>query len=467
MRRILAILRHSLALERAARGRPRPNAEERAFLPAVLEITETPPSPTARILTWSLVGFFVIGLVWSWVGHVNEVAVAEGRTVASGRSKVVQPAEAGVVTAIHVRDGQAVREGDPLIELDSTITGADRERLRADWFAARLAMARLTALLAATEGAVSVQPLRLFVPPAEADPAATASARALLLTEVVEQRARQAGFAEDIARRQAERLTTEASIRRLAEVIPLVQARAQARGELAREGHGSRLIFLEAQQQFVEAQHDRIIQGARLAEIDSAISALHSQARTQAAEFARTRKAELAEAERTATSLAQEVIKAEQRRSQQRLVAPIDGTVQQLAVHTVGGVVQPAQQLLIIAPRDDRLEVEAMVLNRDIGFVQPGQRAEVKLETFTFTRFGLIGGEVVSVSADAIPDERRGLVYAARIRLDRESLSVNGRETPLVAGMTTTAEISTGQRRVIDYLVSPLARYGHEAMRER
>lgn len=465
MRRLLAILRHSLAIEREAAAQPRRNAEERAFLPAVLEITETPPSPTARVLTWALVGFFVTGLAWSWFGQVNEVAVAEGRTVASGRSKVVQPAEAGIVTAIHVRDGQAVREGDTLIELDSTITGADRERLRADWLAARLAIARLVALLAATED--GADPLPLFVPPAEADPPAIASARALLLTEVAEQRARQAGFAEEIARRQAERLTTEATIRRLVEVIPLVQARAQARGELARDGHGSRLIFLEAQQQLVEAQHDRLIQAARLMEIDSAIAALRGQARTQAAEFTRTRKAELAEAERNAASLAQEVIKAEQRRSQQRLVAPIDGTVQQLAVHTVGGVVQPAQQLLVVAPREDRLEVEAMVLNRDIGFVQPGQRAEVKLETFTFTRFGLIGGEVVSVSGDAIPDEKRGLVYAARIRLDRESLAVNGRDTALVPGMTATTEINTGQRRVIDYLLSQLARYGHESLRER
>jgi HlyD family type I secretion membrane fusion protein len=161
------------------------------------------------------------------------------------------------------------------------------------------------------------------------------------------------------------------------------------------------------------------------------------------------------------------LVKAEQRQIQQRLLSPIDGTVQQLAVHTIGGVVQPAQQLLVVAPREDRLEMEALVLNRDIGFVQPGQPAEVKLETFTFTRFGLIPGEVISVSGDAIQDEKRGPVFAARIRLLQESIQVNGQLTPLVSGMSASAEIRTGSRRVLNYLLSPIARYQQEAMRER
>ena len=470
MRRVLSILRHSLALERAAGTAPPRRPDERAFLPAVLEVTETPPSPSARWLTWTLVAFFCLALGWAWLGRVDEVAVAEGRTVASGRSKVVQPAESGIVTAIHVRDGQAVREGDVLIELDSTITGADRDRLRQDLLAAELNVARLIALLAATEAEGDERdPLALFHPPAAAarNPARLAMQRALLLAEVEEQRARQASLREELRRREAERATTEATIRRLGETIPLIQARADARGELARDGHGSRLVFLEARQLLVEAQHDRVIQTHRLAETDAAIAGLRSQLRTQAAEFARTRKAELSDAERQAAALAQELVKAEQRQNQQRLLAPIDGTVQQLAVHTIGGVVQPAQQLLVVAPREDRLELEAMVLNRDIGFVQPGQPAEVKLETFTFTRFGLVPGEVVSVSGDAIADERRGLVYAARIRLLEESITINGQPTPLVPGMAASAEIRTGSRRVLDYLLSPIARYRQEAMRER
>ncbi len=465
MRRILDILRESRGLERERARRGQYLADERAFLPAVLEVTETPPSPTARIIAWVLVGFVSIALLWAWIGRVNEVAVAEARTVASGRSKLLQPAEGGIITAIHVRDGQQVREGELLVELDTTITSAERDRLRTELLAARVQAARLRALLATMEE--GRDPLEAFAPPPETGADKRDRQRVLLLAEVAEQRARQAGFIEEIARRQAERVTTEAVVRRLTDIIPLIQARSDARATLARDGHGSRLIFLEQRQQLVEAQHDRVIQTQRMAEIDAAVTALQGQARAQAAEFLRARHAELTEAERQVATLSQELVKAEQRSVQTRLTAPIDGTVQQLAVHTVGGVVQAAQQLMVIAPRDDRLELEAMVLNRDIGFVQPGQSVEVKLETFTFTRFGLVPAEVVSVSADAIQDERRGLVYAARIRLLRDTIVINGRETALVPGMAATAEIQTGRRRVISYLLSPIARYGHEAMRER
>ncbi len=141
--------------------------------------------------------------------------------------------------------------------------------------------------------------------------------------------------------------------------------------------------------------------------------------------------------------------------------------MQQLAVNTLGGVVQAAERLLVVAPAGEAVELEAMVANRDVGFVRPGQRAEVKLETFTFTRWGVVPGEVVSVSGDAVPDERRGPVYAARIRLLRDAVEVNGRAAPIGPGMSATAEIHTGRRRVLDYLLSPLARYRHEAMRER
>jgi hemolysin D len=467
MKRVLAILRQSLALEREAAKVPPRRAEERAFLPAVLEVTETPPSPTARVLIWSLALFLTLAITWSWFGRVDVVASAEGQTIPSGRSKVVQPLETGIVTAIHVRDGSRVREGDTLIELDTTIAAAERERARYELLAAQLTAARVRALLTTLDEADEGRVIAAFVPPTGADAARVAAQRSLLLAEREEQRAKQASIAEEITRRQAERVTLEASIRRLDDTIPLIAARAEARGELARTGTGSRLIYLEAQQLLVETQHDRRIQGHRLAETDASVATLRAQLRSQIAEFIRTRSAELTEAERQAASFAQEFAKAEQRTVQHRLTAPIDGTIQQLAIHTVGGVVQPAQQLLVVAPAEDRVELEAMVLNRDIGFVRPGQRAEVKLETFNFTRFGLVPGEVISVSGDAIQDEKRGPVYAARIRLLQDHLTVDGRQAPITPGMAASAEIHTGQRRVLDYLLSPIAKYQHEALRER
>jgi len=151
-------------------------------------------------------------------------------------------------------------------------------------------------------------------------------------------------------------------------------------------------------------------------------------------------------------------------------------------VHTVGGVVTTAQPVMVIVPEDSRLEVEAFIPNKDIGFVQTGQVAEVKVEAFSFTKYGLIPGRVASLSSDAVQQQQQadkgtdksaaktpeaGSVYAARIALDRDTLDVDGKQTRLQPGMTVSAEIKTGRRRIADYLLSPLSRSAQEAMHER
>jgi hemolysin D len=173
----------------------------------------------------------------------------------------------------------------------------------------------------------------------------------------------------------------------------------------------------------------------------------------------------------------------------QLLSAPVDGVVQQLAVHTVGGVVTPAQTLLVVVPSDSHLEIEAMVSNRDIGFVHEGQDAEIKIDTFNFTRYGLLHGKVQSVSRDAIirdkaqepnaekkapgtddaSSEPKGqeLSYVARVSMDRTEMRIDDKMMELSPGMAVTVEIKTGSRRVISYLLSPLLRYGHDSLRER
>ena len=168
-----------------------------------------------------------------------------------------------------------------------------------------------------------------------------------------------------------------------------------------------------------------------------------------------------------AAAVSQDVVKAARRRAVQRLVSPVDGVVQQLAVHTVGGVVTPGQQLMVVVPRDAPLEVEAWVENKDVGFVRPGQPVEVKVETFPFTRYGTVAGRVTGLSRDAVSVERLGLVYAARVSLDRSAVRVEERDVALAPGMAVTVEIAIGRRRVLDFFLSPLLRRTHESLRER
>lgn len=460
---------------------PARRRDEIDFLPAALEILERPPSPTARTFTAVIMLAFAAAATWAWFGELDVVAVAQGRVVPSGRTKTVQPMEAGIVRSIRVEDGQLVHAGDLLIELDPTETVADRDRLTSDLTSARAEAARLRAALEVSD--TGADPTAAFVPPAGLSPALVRMQRQLLDSQLAEQRAKLAAQDREQARREADRATVVQTIAKLNATLPLIRERVQALYTLSVNGTSSRFQYLQLQQDLVGQEQELLVQKIKLTEADASIAASAEQRRQAEAEFRRTLYTGLAEAERKAASLEQDLAKAEQRVGLQRLTAPVGGYVQQLAVHTVGGVVTAAQPLMVIVPEDSRLEVEAFVQNKDIGFVEAGQVAEVKIDTFSFTRYGLIPGRVASLSGDAVsqpqqndrtaekgtgkPPQDAGAVYAARIALDRETLDVDGRATRLAPGMTVTAEIKTGRRRIADYLLSPLSRRAQEAMHER
>ena len=461
----------------SARGADRHALE---FLPAALEIVETPPSPVGRAIVGTIVAFFCLALVWASVGKVDIIATATGRIIPSGKTKVIQPFATGVVKAIHVSDGQKVAAGAVLIELDGTIDAAEADRLHKALMAAELDAARLKAALATADGA-SVE----MAAPADAAPAEVAVQRTLLANEVEEYRAKIANLDRQIVQSEGSRAAVAATVDKLTVTIPMIRQRVDSLrrlGEFARK-----LQYLETQQDLLEHEKELQVQKGRLQEATGALEALREQRREAQAEFRRTNLSDLAEAQQKVAAATDELIKARERHALQTLTAPVAGTVQQLAVHTVGGVVTPAQPLMVIVPEDAHLEVEAMISNRDIGFVHTGQPVEIKVDTFNFTKYGLLHGKVLNVSQDALsrdkpvvtarPDAGAGerssepqgqeLVYAARVSLDRTQMQVDDRLVDLTPGMAVTAEIKTGQRRVIEYLLSPLLRTRHAALRER
>jgi hemolysin D len=466
--------------------RPAPhtrNADELAFLPAALEIVETPPSPVGRGLAYILIAVFCIALAWAAFGTVDIVAVSSGKIIPTSRTKVIQPFETGVVRAINVRDGESVKIGDALVELDPTMVAAELGHLKNDFMATRLEAARLRAALAGHG-----DPAANFYPPEGASPDAIEMHRRFLISQAAEQEARIQEIKRQESQKEAERETIKATINKLGETIPLLQERVNVRKYLTDKELGSKLSYLTDLQELVGQQQDLLVQKSRYREIGEAVAALAETRIKTAAEYQRTLLDELAKAEQKAAGLAQDVIKAEQRMRLQYLTAPVDGVVQQLAIHTIGGVVTPAQALAVIVPQDSHLEIEAMVPNRDIGFVEAGQEAAIKIDTFNFTRYGLLHGKVLSVSQDAIArdkpqdktsDKSQGaeqgssepkgqeLVYSARISLDRTQMQVENKLVTLSPGMAVTVEIKTGSRRIISYLLSPLLRYKQESLRER
>ena len=467
MVKLLSSIGRTIAVWRDAslanRGKPKIHRRraETEFLPALLEVTESPPSPIGRFLLWSIILFVAIAVAWAWVGKIDINASALSRIIPSGRVKTIQPLELGVVKAIRVKEGQAVRAGDILVELDPTDSAADYDRFERELVQQQMTIARLSAFLRKPANPISV-----FSPPKGATPELIDLHTRLLVSTTTERVARLTNLRSQKSQRLSERDAVLTTIERLKKTIPLMTQRVEAIKTLTEQGHFPRLRYLELQQQQIEQLGELEAQTHRLAEMKSAISAVEEQINQVEAEYRRSALDEMSEAERAAAGVRQEQIKASKRNKLTTLKSPIDGVVQQLSIFTVGGIVQPAEPLMVIVP-DGNIEVEAKVLNKDIGFVHEGQSAEIKLEAFPFTRYGSIPGKIVDLSNDAVQDEKLGPVYTARVSMDRTFMNVDGKQVTLTPGMTATVDIRTGQRRIIEFILSPLLRYQQESLKER
>ncbi len=419
-----------------------------------------PPFWVMRMVSLGICAMTLMAIVFACLAEMDIVVTAQGKVIPAGKSKVIQPLETGIVRSIFVRDGQQVKAGDILLQLDPTNTGADRSRLQREYWEGEAEVARANALLSGrTELA--------RVPGMPSDIALNQTA--ILQSRLLEQRAKLAGLDADIGKRGADADAIGSSLEQLRSSLPLIQQKHAMREELARTGHIARTSVIETQMELMNAQKEQAVQGNRLKESKASQQASLEQ-RTQAeAEFRSRISSELMEATKKRDSTRQELVKANQRLELQTLKAPIDGTVQQLAVTTVGGVVTAAQPLLTIVPTDSPLELEAQVLNRDIGHVHVGQRVINKVETYDFTRYGYIEGEVQWVGTDAVQDQKLGLVYPIRVKLAQMQTPnrVNGNPGLVTAGMNITADIRADHRRLIEYFIAPLLRYKQEALRER
>jgi hemolysin D len=481
----IAVLKDSWRRQNVAERSPVERSDHE-FLPAALEIMEKPPSPGLRALLLTLCGLFVLGIAWSLIGRVDVVAVASGKTIAAGNAKVIQPIQIGNVRAIHVRDGDFVKAGQLLIELDPTMAIAGAAQSDQSLLSAKTIKARNDALLAYLAGRPAT-----FAAPPNASAGVVMTQKRLVRTAIASYEAERASLIQQRAERAAERDSANFELAKLRETLPYLDKQMEARRKLTENGHFSKLKLLEYEQARVEHIRNMDVQRSAAARATAAMRDIDAQLRRLRETFERAAATEMADASDKASTAEQEVLKAQKVQELMQLRAPVDGVVQQLAVNTIGGVVQPAQPLMVIVPcRGGRLreecrssiEVEAYVLNRDVGFIRQGQRVAVKLETFNFTDYGFIEGQVRSVSHDTVDVGNRNAsgdgvpgskgqpnnpVYVARIDLKcgaPANAALCNRVSP---GMAVQAEIRTGTRRIIDYLLSPLAKTMSEAGRER
>lgn len=427
---------------------------ESEFLPALLEIRETPPSPAGRALLWALLGLLAAAVAWAATGSVDIVAVAPGRILPSGHSKTVQALETARVDAIRVRDGDSVAAGQVLVELDGATVAADMRRTAAELEAAAAEDARLRGLT------------RLLEVPGERG-ADELPADPLLLARWHACRGQLVALGIEARRREAEGAAAEAEVARVQARLPFAERKARDLAALAAQKLAAEHQQRDAEQERQDTALALEAQRRRLAAIVAAQREAEAQAARARADMLREVAERLDANGQRMVVLREELTKAQARLAHHTLTAPVDGVVQQLAVHTVGGVVTPAQPVLVVVPRDAPLEVEALIANKDMGFVRDGQPAEVKVDAYPFTEHGTVAGQLLAVSRDTVPDERLGVAFKARVRIDPAGLERNGRALPLGPGMSVQVEIKTGSRRLIEYFLSPLLQHVSEAARER
>lgn len=439
-------------------------ADEIAFLPAALSLQETSVHPAPRRLAWGLMILFVLALLWTILGKVDIVAVAPGRIIVSERTKLIQPLEASVVKKVLVKDGDRVQAGQVLVELDPTMASADKASVQEQLKTQVSEVMRAAALLQSLSSSKLLTPV-LRGP--EADLIKDPETQAQLQSEWQDISARLARLDAEAARRQAEAATVRETIAKLEATVPMAQTREADFKKLVEQGYISGHATQDKTRERVELERDLATQRARLAE---ALSTLKETEQAKAAYRFETMRAlsdRQAQAASKHSQLESDHTKANQRERQTQLTAPVAGIIQQLAIHSVGGVVTSAQPLMIVVPDSTTVTAEVTIANQDIGFVNAGQMAEVKLETFPYTRYGTVQARVNVVTADAVTDEKKGSYYPATLTLSQKDMLIDGKRVNLSPGMNITAEIKTGQRRVIEFLLSPVRRAGSESLRER
>jgi hemolysin D len=462
---------------------------DQEFLPAHLEILDTPPSPYAVVFTWVMCLMFGAALVWSIFARIDIHAVATARIQPSGRSKVVQPFDTGKVQTIAVENGSRVEAGNVLLTLEPTEAEADLSARRGDLGALEGQIARRRATIEAVEKNLPTTRVSF---PAEVPPAVRAREEAAMLAEIGQYVSTRDAFEAQLAEKVATQERFSASIAARLRLQAVLQERAQMRETLVAKAAGTRAAVIDAVQQVEQVAADLAYDRGQLIEAKAAATSLQRRITQLTSETVARQHQALTEAAQKRDALVQDVVKAQLKRERTQLKAPISGTVQQLAVTTLGQVVTAGQPLMVVVPSDGPIEVEAQVQNKDIGFILPDQEAVVKIDAFPFTRYGSIDGRVVRVSRDAVDDREAGggsdalsvarsqgvnpvtgmpktqnLIFPVTVALSQTFIKADGKEVALTPGMTATVEIRTGRRRVIDYLLSPVRETTSTAGHER
>ena len=434
------------------------------FLPAAEEIVESPPSPFGRIVLWLTMLLLAIAMAWSYLGKIDVIASAQGKVIPEGNIKVVQPAGQAMIKAIKVTEGQQVKKGQLLVEFDATVTAAAVQALEKSLEVAKLERDVLKKIDVGDDpadmiagSAVADQIKHDLLLLAQSKRAAVDIRRELLVISITQAQTQAA------AEKQNQQLT-ETNLRAAQD------AQARLEKTLAQAPDTSRarlqLELQDSKNQVANLQNTLVSQKQRVAQADASISQAHSNLKNYNAETSSTTLSTVLDQDKKIIELEDSLVGAKKDLELQSLASPVDGIVLSLGATTIGGVVTAAQPLVTIVPSDALYIIEANLSTSDVGFVKTGQKVTVKVDTFSFQRYGYLTGTVQSIGADAVSDEKDGLMYKLKVKLDETKTSKDN-TIQLIPGMTVTGEVITGQRRIVEFFLDPLITHTDESLKVR
>lgn len=423
------------------------------FLSAAEEIIETPTSPFGRIVLWLIVALLIVTLAWSYFGELDIVASATGRIVPEGSVKIIQPASAGVVIDIRVREGQKVRKGDILIQLDDTIAKTDVKTAQQALIVAELERDILTGALTGTSIVDTVNASDI---PEGVKKNLIALAESKISASEVQLQLLSSGVSsaqQQVEVQRQNKKTAESHISRLRAREQRLKKDLEGANPLTESGLSNEIRSVQQQISSLEASLGTYDQ--QIAQAQTGVTEATRRVSVFTAENMASIYSDAINQEKRIAELENTLVRARQIVDQLSIRAPVDGVVLSLATKTVGGVVTAAQPVAEIVPDNAELIVEAVVQNKDVGFIEVGQQVVIKIDTYSFQRYGYLNGTVESISPDAISDEKYGLVYKMKVQIDGNRTSKNN-DIRIEPGLSVTAEITTGKRRIIEFFLDPL-----------
>jgi len=434
------------------------------FLPSILEIQEKPPSPIGRMILWLLMFFITFMICWAYLGSVNIVATAQGKIIPTGQVKIVKPATEGVVKEILIKEDQFVQKGDILIELDDSIVYSQIKQTENN----------LEELIAKNiwqsnflENIEKLKEIKITKYENRISERIQLRNELLFRQEIEDFASKIKIKKSEIAQLKTQKVEQETAKEKLIAILPIIKKREAALKKLYTTKMVSETEYLDLKQSLIEAEYNIKMQKNTIKSLNLQIQIKENEVQDLFSNKKLDLQNRIVENSNEIERLRLEEEQLKTTLSQHKIKSPINGYIQDLTVFTEGGVLTKDQSVLRVVPEDKELIVEAMFLNKDIGFIEKGQETTVKVDTFNFVKHGSLKGEILEISNDAIQDENLGLVFKTKIKLIDKELFINNKYIKVNSGMSVIVEAKTGRRKIINYFFNPVRKIISESIQER